>query len=135
MSNGPLVIPPGHKAFYDPNTGRVVFVRQPDPEDKGNFWGHSDGQGGLITQGGHPDIYDDDYLDWYNNNLMFNQLGPEYQPDPGKRNDLGGRDNLNPAARRRNQVLVKRDQAQLDQVITPTDITLPGEVGQLAQVY
>lgn len=123
------------KYYTDPN-GRLIFVRDPMPEDRGDFWGHPTPDGPLAraTQGGQPDIYDQDYFDYFSGNLMFVQTGPEYMPDPGKRDDLGGRDHWNPAAKRRNQGLVPRDQAELQQVITPTDLTLPGEVGQLVQV-
>ena len=122
--------------FQDPSTGEIVFVRNPLPEDKGNFWGHPTPNGPLAraTQGGKPDIYDEDYYDYYSNNLMFVQTGPEFMPDPGKRDDLGGRDHWNPAAKRRNQGLIPKDQQQLDQLITPTDITLPGETGQLVEI-
>ena len=48
--------------FQDPSTGEIVFIRNPLPEDKGNFWGHATPNGPLAraTQGGKPDIYDED---------------------------------------------------------------------------
>lgn len=119
----------GTRLFRD-QYGRVFSV----PSDPGDFWGTStpNSPTGQSTVGGHPDIYDDQYNDYYNNKLMFAQTGPQFMQEPGKRDDLGGRDPFNPAAKRRNQTLVKK--TDFEQTDRPDDNTLTGEVGQLVQV-
>jgi hypothetical protein len=122
--------------YFRDGNGNIVFVRNPYPEDKGNFWGHPTPNGILpiTTQGGHPDIYDEEYLPFYNNDLMFAEIGPPKMAEQGRTDDLGGRTNPNPAVRQQNKTLISRSQYDLDRIVTPTDLTLPGEVAQLAEV-